>query len=103
MRSVGFTRHDDRMNPIDPELKDIAEAVAADRVAARTRLEELIRIPSVSFPGHDPANVEASARATKKLLELAGVPHVELITIPSAPPYVFGEWTHDPSKPTVLL
>ncbi len=35
-------------------------------------LSRLVRIPSVGYPGYDPANVRASAELTRELLASAG-------------------------------
>lgn len=85
--------------PLDKALKHY-ESTAAEH---RRDLEELVRIPSVSFEGFDPEQVRASAKATAKLLEKRGFQNVELLEIPGAHPYVYGEVMVDPSLPTVLL
>src|SRR5262245_17121562 len=72
----------------------------------RTRLQELerlVRIPSVSFPGFDPARVRESATAVAELLTLAGFTDVRLLEIRDAHPAVFGQLVRDPGLPTVLL
>lgn len=86
------------------EAADVAAAVDARGPWARGALEALVRIPSVSADGHDPARVRESADATAALLIEAGLDGVRLLEVPGAHPYVFGEWAGaGPDAPTVLL
>lgn len=67
-------------------------------------LGDLVRIPSVSFPGFDPSEVERSAEAVAGLLRAAGLRRVEVLRLPGVHPYVLGEWLEaGPDAPTVLL
>jgi acetylornithine deacetylase/succinyl-diaminopimelate desuccinylase-like protein len=74
-----------------------------NRDARRAELERLIRIPSVSFPGFDPARVRECASAVAELLVAAGFEGVRLLELEGAHPAVFGEIVRDPSLPTLLL
>ena len=71
--------------------------------AFRRRLEDLIRIPSVSAPGFDPAQVRRSAEATRSILEEAGLRNARLLEIEGVHPYVAADWLDAPDAPTVLL
>lgn len=66
-------------------------------------LKALARIPSVSFEGYPAAEVERSAEATAELLRKRGLENVQILRIPGAHPYVYGERLRAPGKPTVLL
>jgi len=66
-------------------------------------LEELVRIPSVSFAGFPAEEVGKSAAAVKVLLEKRGFEKVEVLTVEGAHPYVYGERIRDPAAPTLLL
>ncbi|HWV39461.1 MAG TPA: M20/M25/M40 family metallo-hydrolase, partial [Vulgatibacter sp.] len=74
-----------------------------NRAEVRADLETLVRIPSVSFEGFDPAEVRRSAEATAKILEKYGFQGVRLLELPGAHPYVYGEIQVDPKAPTLLL
>lgn len=64
----------------------------------------LARIPGVSAPGFDPAQVERSAEAVADLLRSVGLEHVELLRQADAHPYVVGDWLHaGPDAATALL
>ena len=77
--------------------------LARDRAAYLEDLKALVRIPSVSFPGFPAAEVRRSAGATAQLLQRRGFDQVEVLEIPGAHPYVFGETRVDDGLPTVLL
>ena len=62
-------------------LEDVADALAGRMDATVGELVDLARIPSISAPGHDRAPVRRSAERTARLLEDAGLEHVELLEI----------------------
>ena len=70
-------------------------------------LERLVRIPSIGYPGYDPANVRASAEATAEILRAAGVPELRLVELTSGEhpghPAVYGEIPGPDGAPTLLL
>ncbi len=66
-------------------------------------LKSLVRIPSVSFEGFSPENVRKSANAVAAMMRRVGLEGVEILEIPGAHPYVYGEWLKAPGKPTLLL
>lgn len=70
---------------------------------ARTELETLVKIPSISFPHFDPKEVERSADATADLLKKSGFKNVEILRIRNCFPYVVGDFIVDPELPTALL
>ena len=86
-------------DPVDAALA-LFDRTKADRL---TELESLIRIPSVSFPGFDPARVRDAADAVADLLRAKGFTEVRLLEIDGAHPAVYGEIIRSPRLPTVLL
>ena len=66
-------------------------------------LKDLVRIPSVSFPGFDPVPVRKCAGAVAKLLSRSGLRDVRILETGAGHPSVFGQWAGAPGKPTLLL
>jgi acetylornithine deacetylase/succinyl-diaminopimelate desuccinylase-like protein len=67
-------------------------------------LATLARIPSVSAPGFEPAELARSAEATAALLRSAGLERVEVLGLPGAHPYVVAEWLGaGASAPTAVV
>jgi acetylornithine deacetylase/succinyl-diaminopimelate desuccinylase-like protein len=66
-------------------------------------LKKLVRIPSVSFEGFDKAQVRKSAEATCDLMRRKGLENVQVLDMPNAHPYAYGEWKKAAGRPTLLL
>src|SRR5438309_11483290 len=81
--------------PLRDRVRDLMPRIRAD-------LETLVRIPSISHPGHEPSQLRRSAEATAKILSDAGA-EARLLEIEGAPPAVLGRVTAPAGSPTVLL
>jgi cysteinylglycine-S-conjugate dipeptidase len=68
-------------------------------------LERLVAIPSIGYPGYDPAHVRASAEATATILRDAGCAEVRLRELDEGRghPAVFGRVPGPAGAPTLLL
>jgi acetylornithine deacetylase/succinyl-diaminopimelate desuccinylase-like protein len=86
-------------------LDELRAAVTEGMPRAVADLSELVRIPSIAFPGYDDKHVRASAEATARILEAAGFGGVRLIELPDGVghPAVYGEVAGPAGAPTVLL
>lgn len=84
-------------------LEELRARVAGDMPRTIADLERLVRIPSKGFAGDDPANVRASAEATREILSEAGFDDARLLELPGGHPAVFGEIAGPEGAPTVLL
>ena len=84
-------------------IEDTRERISSDMPRIQGDLERLIRIPSVSADGFDPAHVRASAQETAELMEAAGLQGVRFLEHGQAHPAVFGEVAGPAGAPTVLL
>jgi len=85
--------------PVDLAINDL-EAHWDDYPA---QLMELVRVPGVSAVAPPSEPVKQSAEAVRKVMELAGFEHCEVIDFPGGHPYVYGDWLHAEGAPTVLL
>jgi len=84
------------------DASTITQRVADLMPSVRAHLEQLVRIPSVSFAEFDPANVRESARATRELLDAAGM-QTQILEVEGAHPAVLGRIPAPEGAPTVLL
>jgi acetylornithine deacetylase/succinyl-diaminopimelate desuccinylase-like protein len=66
-------------------------------------LKTLVRIPSVSFEGFDAKEVRRSAQAVADLMKQRGLENIQILEVPGAHPYVYGERLKAPGQPTLLL
>jgi acetylornithine deacetylase/succinyl-diaminopimelate desuccinylase-like protein len=82
---------------------DLRAAVHDAFPRVRADLERLVRIPSVSFEGFDPAPVRRSAETTAEILLEAGLQAVRLLEVDGAHPAVMGETPRPDGGQTVLL
>jgi len=93
-------------NPAPVDDKAIEKALAHHASHQAEYLEELkklVRIPSVSFDGFDRQQVRRSAEGTCDLMRRKGLQNVQMLEMPGAHPYAYGEWTQAKGRPTLLL
>ncbi len=82
---------------------DLKTAVAADMPRLKQLLSDLIRLPSVSADGFDPAKVRATGQAIVELVDGLGFSNAQLLESTEGHPAVFAERIVSPDAPTVLL
>ena len=82
---------------------DLRGAAAALMPDVLERLEALVRIPSVAFPGFDPEPVHAMGAAVVDLFVAAGATGVHLVDVPDGYPCVYADLPGPEGSPTVLL
>ncbi len=66
-------------------------------------LKDLVRIPSISFPGFDHEPVRRCAGAVEDHFRARGFKDVRMLEAETGNPSVFAQWTGAPGKPTILL
>jgi len=91
------------MTPGQPGTGPLHHAVRQVLPSVRHDLERLVRIPSVSADPAAAPHVRASAEQVAALLESAGLPEVEVLTVEGGQPAVLGRRPGPPGAPTVLL
>jgi acetylornithine deacetylase/succinyl-diaminopimelate desuccinylase-like protein len=69
----------------------------------KSMLVDLARIPSVSADGFPRDEVRRSADGFADLLRRMGVENVQILEVPGAHPYVYGDWLRRSGAPTLLL
>ena len=88
----------------DAAIEQAIARAEADWPRTLERLAALVRIPSCSFPGFDPAPVVASAEATAAWLRDSGYPEVAVHAAGGMPPAVIAsDRRAGPGAPTLLL
>jgi acetylornithine deacetylase/succinyl-diaminopimelate desuccinylase-like protein len=85
------------------DIDQIRQRVDVLMPSVREDLEALVRIPSISADGFDPANVRRSAEASAEILTRAGLHDVRLLEVDGAHPAVIGRIPAPEGAPTVLL
>src|SRR5215470_6668882 len=63
----------------------------------------LAMIPSVSADAELRGEVRRSAEAVRDAMVAHGLENCEVLDLPDAHPYAYGDWLHAPGKPTLLL
>ena len=90
--------------PAHPSDEDVLSAVDSGRAAARTDLETLIRIPSLSLPGSDPSVLTTSAETVRDLFARAfSWKLIEIVNASGGAPAVIAHAPAAEGYPTVLL
>ena len=85
------------------DIDELRRRIHDDMTRTADELARLVRIPSVGYPGYDPANVRESAETTRGILADAGFEDVRLLELGDGHPAVFGERRGPDGAPTVLL
>jgi cysteinylglycine-S-conjugate dipeptidase len=89
----------------EPELtaEEIRRKTRAMMPGVLEDLRDLIRYPSVAFPGYPAEPVHAMAEATVAVLKRYGLQDARLMDIPGGYPAVYGEIPPPPGAPTIML
>ncbi|MEV7610422.1 M20/M25/M40 family metallo-hydrolase [Microbacterium sp. NPDC089320] len=82
---------------------DLKTAVAQLMPDVIRRLEGLVRIPSIAFPGFDEAPVREMGAAVVDLFHAAGIDDARLLDVPDGYPCVYADVPGPAGSPTVLL
>ena len=77
----------------------LRERIADDMPRTIAELERLVRLPSRGYADYDPAEVRASAEATRDVLRDAGVEDARLLELDGGHPAVFGQLPGPAGRP----
>ena len=94
---------DERDRAANVDVEALRQRVHVAMPSTQQALEDLVRLPSVAFPGLPREPLESCARAVADLLRTSGLPDVRLIDVPPDPPTVYGQRPATLGAPTVLL
>jgi acetylornithine deacetylase/succinyl-diaminopimelate desuccinylase-like protein len=87
------------VNPLNSALEHFSQH-ANDHLQ---ELKDLIRIPSISFPGFDASPVLSCADTVAFMLQKHGLNDVKILRTECGYPSVFGQWIGIPGAPTLLM
>ncbi|HSF97486.1 MAG TPA: M20/M25/M40 family metallo-hydrolase [Ornithinibacter sp.] len=85
------------------QAQEITEKVSTLMPGLLADLEELIAIPSVSFPGYPSEPMDAMAERTLQMFRDAGFDDARLMDVPSGYPPIYGEVTGPEGSPVVVI
>jgi acetylornithine deacetylase/succinyl-diaminopimelate desuccinylase-like protein len=85
------------------QSQEISEKVRSLMPGVLTDLEELVAIPSVSFPGFPEEPMHRMAERTVEMFREAGFTDARLMDVPSGYPPIYGELEGPEGSPVVVL
>ena len=90
---------------LSESVKDVLAQFEKDKASHLKDLEDLVRIPSVSFPGYDMKDVQDCGEKVAEIARRIGLENVELLYGENQErPFVYGDWLHaGEDRPTLLL
>jgi len=103
MRSSDTTAGPTAVPPGGPDAEALRARVARVLPGVRADLEAMVRIPSVSAPAFNQAEVERSAAFVAGLLRDAGMPEVDVLRVEGGAPAVVARRPAPAGAPTVML
>ncbi len=85
------------------QVEEIAAKASELMPSLLERLEELVAIPSIAFPGYPPEPVHEMAERTLALFQEVGFTDARFMDVPTGYPPIYAELPGPPGSPTVLL